>query len=86
MCTGGHEIRFSHSMCDAVRERNSHRGRVSSSVDTSAQGPASSRFSHALNPIGERNELADLDAWHRQQGREAAGRRALAKAVGGGGR
>jgi len=73
MCTGAPEIRFSHSMCDAVREKYSPRGEGSCGLV------------HTLTPIGERNKLADLEAWRRQQGQEAAGPRVLAKAVGGGG-
>ena len=70
MCTGASDIRFSHSMCDVVRESDSPGGKTSSTVNTGARGPASSRFSHALTPIGER-ELEDPEAWQAEQAREA---------------
>ena len=81
MCTGAPEIRFSHSMCDAVRESNPPRGNTSLSVDTGARGPASSRFSHALTPIGERNEFADPEARHQRKEREADKRLALVRII-----
>ena len=55
MCTGAYDVRFSHSISDAVRESNTPRG------------TASFLFSHTLIPIDERKRFADREAWPRQQ-------------------
>ena len=86
MYTGASKIRFSHSISEAVRESNTPRGEVSSSVDTNAQGLTSSRFSHALTPIGERNRTAEQEAWQDALDPDADDLRALAARIMRGGR
>ena len=71
MCTGAPEFLFSHSKGEAVRESNSPRGK------------ASSRFSHSLTPIGERNEFAGPGPWQNGQARKAEERGALTVIKGG---